>query len=296
MKKECVLCPRKCKAYRSITCGVCGAGNGVRIARVGLHKWEEPCISCGNGSGTVFFSGCSLKCVFCQNKEISRGFKGVDITAGELSCEFLKLQDMGAANINLVTPTHYTEDIIRALDMVKHKLCIPVCYNCGGYENVDTLDRLNGYIDIFMPDIKYFSSEYSGKYSSAPDYFDIASKAVKKMHDMVGYADIDEYGRMKKGVLVRHLVLPSLYKDSIAILEYLASEYDVTKLTISIMSQYFPTESCEKFPEINRKLTTLEYNKVVRRAEELGLVNGYMQDKASAVKDFVPDFDYEKGI
>ncbi len=296
MKKECMLCPRKCGADRSIAAGICGAGSSARIARVGLHKWEEPCISYGKGSGTVFFSGCSLKCVFCQNKEISKGLKGVDISVKDLSDEFLKLQDMGASNINLVTPTHYTDDIIKALDLIKHKLSIPVCYNCGGYENIETLDKLNGYIDIFMPDIKYFSTEYSKKYSAAPDYFDVASKAVKKMHDIVGYADIDDDGKMKKGVLVRHLVLPSLYKDSIAILEYLAREYDVNKLAISIMSQYFPTEACEKYPEINRKLTTLEYTKVVNRAKELGFTKGYMQDKASAIEDFVPDFDYEKGI
>ena len=288
----CMLCPRKCGADRSVSKGVCGASKDIRIARVGLHKWEEPCISYGNGSGTVFFSGCSLKCVFCQNAEISRGFKGKNITPDALAQEFIRLQDMGASNINLVTPTHFVDDIICALDKAGDRLKIPVCYNCGGYESSETLERLKGYVDIFMPDIKYYSSESSKKYSSAPDYFEVASRAIKKMHEMVGYADIDGEGHMRKGVLVRHLVLPSLFKDSIRLLEYLASEYDVKRLGISIMSQYFPTEGCADYPEINRKLTSLEYMKVVRRAKELGFVNGFIQDKKSATAAYVPDFDY----
>lgn len=290
--EKCYLCPRNCGADRSKAKGVCGAEDTIRIARAGLHKWEEPCISYGNGSGTVFFSGCSLRCVFCQNHEISKGLKGKDISVETLADEFLKLKDMGASNINLVTPTHFVNEIVKALDKVKSRLDIPVLYNCGGYEKEESLEMLKGYVDIFMPDIKYFSSEYSKKYSGAADYFVYASKAVRKMHDMVGYADIDENGHMRKGVLVRHLVLPTLYKDSIKILEYLACEYDVSRLGISIMSQYFPTENCANFPEINRKLTTLEYMKVVKRAEELGFTKGFIQDKNSAIEDYVPDFDY----
>lgn len=290
--EKCNLCPRNCGTDRSKNKGICGTGDSIRIARAGLHKWEEPCISYGKGSGTVFFSGCSLKCVFCQNHEISRGLKGKDISVETLADEFLRLKDMGASNINLVTPTHFVKDIVYALDKVKSKLDIPVCYNCGGYEKEESLEMLNGYIDIFMPDIKYFSTEYSKKYSCASDYFEYASKAVRKMHDMVGYADIDENGHMKKGVLVRHLVLPTLFKDSIKILEYLACEYDAARLGISIMSQYFPTENCVNYPEINRKLTTLEYMKVVKRAKELGFTKGFIQDKKSAVEDYVPDFNY----
>lgn len=294
LEEKCELCPRNCKTDRKVRKGFCGASEKIRISRVGLHLWEEPCISYGKGSGTVFFSGCSLKCVFCQNREISGGLKGVDVTPDKLADEFLKLQEMGASNINLVTPTHFTDGIIISLDKVKHKLNIPVCYNCGGYEKTETLERLNGYVDIFMPDFKYFSPEYSEKYSSAKEYFAVASKAVRKMHDLAGYPVLDDDGHMKSGVLVRHLVLPSLYKDSIKILEYLASEYDTSKMGLSIMSQYFPTENCEKYPEINRKLTTLEYMKVVNKALELGFVNAYIQDKNSADSSYVPDFDYDK--
>lgn len=287
-----MLCPRGCGVDRNKSVGVCGVGNDIRIARVGLHAWEEPCISYGKGSGTVFFSGCSLKCVFCQNREISRGLKGKDISTDTLADEFLRLQQMGAVNINLVTPTHYAQHIVKALDKVKHKLEIPVCYNSSGYERVETLTMLDGYVDIFMPDIKYYSCEHSKKYSGASDYFEIASKAIKQMHKMAGYAKLDSEGHMMKGVLVRHLVLPSLYKDSIAILEYLAGEYDTSKLAISIMRQYFPTELCKGFPEINRRITTLEYNKVVNKAKELGFVNGFIQQRESAVKDYVPEFNY----
>ena len=291
---KCMICPRRCGADRINGKGICGAGSSIRIARIGLHEWEEPCISYGKGSGTVFFSGCSLKCVFCQNNEISAGFKGVDITVEKLADEFLRLQENGAVNINLVTPTHFACDIINALDSVKHKLKIPVCYNCGGYESTEIIANLKGYIDVFMPDFKYYSSEYSLRYSRAANYFEIASNALKMMHDIAGYPIFDDEGHMKKGVLVRHLVLPYLYKDSINILEYLASEYDTSKMGLSIMSQYFPTENCKNYPEINRRITTLEYMKVVNKALELGFVNAYIQDKNSADSSYVPDFDYHK--
>lgn len=290
--EKCNICPRKCNTLRDEQKGICGLGNKIRVARIGLHKWEEPCISYGNGSGTVFFSGCSLKCVFCQNKEISRGLKGKDISANTLAEEFLHLEEIGASNINLVTPTHFTPFIIDAIRKVKHKINIPIIYNCGGYEDVDTLLALEGYIDIFMPDFKYCSEEYSLKYSKARDYFQVASKAIHTMHKLVGYADIDEAGHMKKGVLVRHLVLPNLYKDSIKIFEYLAKEYDVNKIAISVMSQYTPTEDCKNYPEINRRITSLEYEKVVRAITDLGFSKGYFQEKISATADFLPDFDY----
>lgn len=292
--EKCLLCPRKCGVNRTKSVGVCGVGANLKIARVGLHLWEEPCISYGNGSGTIFFSGCGLKCVFCQNHEISSGKTGVEITPDKLADEMLKLRDMGAVNINLVTPTHYIYGILAALDKVKHRLNIPVCYNCGGYELAENIKLLDGYIDIFMPDIKYFSPEASRKYSGAADYFERASEAVMQMHKIAGYAVFDKFGHMKSGVLVRHLVLPKLYSDSIKILEYLADTYDTKKLAISLMSQYFPTENCKKYPEINRKLTTLEYKKVVDRAVSLGFVNGFIQDKSSAVQEYVPNFDYGK--
>lgn len=292
MNDKCTMCPRHCLRDRTKEKGYCGADNNIRIARVGLHEWEEPCISYGKGSGTVFFSGCSLKCVFCQNHEISSGLKGRDITTDELADIFLGIRDMGAVNLNLVNPTHYSEDIIKALIKVRDKLDIPVVYNTGGYDSVETLKCFSGLVDIYLPDIKYFSSEHSLKYSGAKDYFDIAFRAVEEMFLQVGYPEFDSDGHMKKGVLIRHLVLPTLYRDSMAVLDRIAEKYDVQKVYISLMRQYFPTYRAHEFPEISRKLTTLEYEKVVRHAEKLGIVNGYTQEKSSAKEEYVPDFNF----
>ena len=292
MSEKCTLCPRQCLADRKKGKGFCGADSKVRIARVGLHEWEEPCISYGKGSGTVFFSGCSLKCVFCQNHEISSGLRGRDVSPEELAEIFLRVRDMGAVNLNLVNPTHYSSDIIKALKKVKDKLGIPVVYNTGGYDRADTLHAFSGLVDIYLPDIKYFSSGYSAKYSGAKDYSEVAFRAVREMFAQVGYPQFDVQGYMKKGVLIRHLVLPGLYRDSMKILDELAKEYDTEKLYISIMRQYFPTHRAFEYPEISRKLTTLEYNKVVEHAKSLGIVNGYTQEKSSAKEEYVPDFDF----
>ncbi len=292
MNNKCTLCPRNCERDRNKEKGFCGADDKIRIARVGLHEWEEPCISYGKGSGTVFFSGCSLKCVFCQNHEISSGLRGRDIDPSELPEIFMSVRDMGAVNLNLVNPTHYSMDITRALEKVKDKLGIPVVWNTGGYEKVETLKKLSGLVDIYLPDIKYYSSEYSLKYSAAKDYFDVTSNAVEEMFRQVGYPVLDADGHMKSGVLIRHLVLPGLYKDSMAILERLSKKYDTSKLYISIMRQYFPTHRAFEFPEISRKLTTLEYDKVIKYAEKLGITNGYTQEKSSAREEYVPDFDF----
>lgn len=293
MYSKCMLCPRKCGADRTTGVGACGVGSSIRIARVGLHEWEEPCISYGKGSGTIFFSGCSLKCVFCQNYKISAQHFGTDVSADTLADEMLRLQDMGAVNINLVTPTHFAYGILKALDKVKHRLSIPVCFNCGGYELTETLAMFDEYADIYMPDIKYFSPLLSKKYSGAADYFEKASAAVAFMHKSVGYADFDGDGHMRRGVLVRHLVLPSLYADSLKILDYLAENYDTKKIAISLMRQYFPTASCASYPEINRKLTTLEYRKVTDYAVKLGFTVGFTQEKSSAFSHYVPAFDYK---
>ncbi len=286
------MCPRECLRDRNYEKGFCGADNNIRIARVGLHLWEEPCISYGKGSGTVFFSGCSLKCVFCQNHEISSGLRGRDVSADELSDIFLRVRDMGAVNLNLVNPTHYSSDIARALDKIKDKLGIPVVYNTGGYDKVETLKKFSGLVDIYLPDVKYYSREYSLKYSGAGDYFDIAIKAVSEMLRQTGYPEFDDDGHMKKGVLVRHLVLPTLYRDSMTILGKLSECFDASKMYISIMRQYFPTHKALDYPEISRKLTTLEYQKVVKCAESLGFTNGYTQEKSSAKEEYVPDFDF----
>lgn len=286
------MCPRLCGRDRNTQRGFCGADKYVRIARVGLHEWEEPCISYGKGSGTVFFSGCSLRCVYCQNHEISAELCGKDVEAEKLCDLFLSVRDMGAVNLNLVNPTHYSLDIARALYKIKEKLGIPVIYNTGGYDKVETLREFSGLIDIYLPDIKYHSPEYSQKYSGAADYFAVAFAALEEMFSQTGYPEFDSNGHMTKGVLVRHLVLPTLYRDSMAILDELAKKYDTSKLYVSIMRQYFPTHRSFEFPEISRKLTTLEYNKVIDHAERLGIVNGYTQEKSCAKEEYVPDFDY----
>jgi Uncharacterized Fe-S protein PflX, homolog of pyruvate formate lyase activating proteins len=292
MMHSCTLCPRECGADRENGIGFCGAGKQIKLARAALHNWEEPCISYQAGSGTVFFSGCSLQCVFCQNFEISREHKGKEISVADLSELFLRLQSEGAVNLNLVNPTHYVLQIMEALDLVKHKLAIPVVYNTGGYDKAETLKRLEGYIDIYLPDIKYVSSELSQKYSSACNYFEIASKAVVEMHRQCGDAVFGSEGEMKKGVLIRHLVLPSHRADSKRVLEFIASTFDVSKTAISLMRQYFPTYQTSAYKEINRRLTTLEYDDVVGFARTLGFQIGFIQSKESANSIYVPDFDF----
>lgn len=292
--KSCRLCPRECGADRTRTVGYCGVSDTVRVSRVGLHLWEEPCLSYGKGSGTVFFAGCNLRCVFCQNHEISAGHAGKDIDVKTLAAEFLRLRDRGASNINLVTPTHFADKIASALDSVKSTLGIPVVYNCGGYEKEETLRMLAPYIDIFLPDFKYVSSDLSAKYSGAADYFTVAAKALETMYDIAGYAVFDEDEHMTRGVLTRHLVLPGAHRDSMALLDYLASRYDPSRFAISLMSQYFPTAACSDIPPLNRRLTTLEYEKVTEHAEALGFTLGYTQDRRSAKEEYVPSFDYGK--
>jgi len=284
----CTLCPRNCKADRSQTVGLCGTGDKIKVAKAYLHMWEEPCISGQNGSGTVFFSGCNLKCCFCQNYEISHQTRGREITTDELSDIFLKLQDNGAENINLVSGTQYVSQIISALDKVKHKLNIPVVYNSGGYEKVETIKLLEGYVDIYLPDLKYFSPELSMRYSKAGDYFQHASKAIVEMYSqqpkLVYKGDM-----LKKGLIIRHLVLPKCRHDSMRVLEWIYKNLPEKSYLISLMSQYTPAyKSCE-YPEINRKISTFEYNSVMDKALEYGM-EGFFQERSSATLDYTPDF------
>ena len=286
-----MLCPRKCGVDRSVVTGFCGAGNEVIIARASLHKWEEPCISYKNGAGTVFFSGCNLHCCFCQNNKISNELFGKIISDEKLADIFLSLQDMGADNIDLVTPTHFINNIINALDKVKHKLSIPVVYNCGGYELVDTIKKLNGYIDIYLPDIKYFSPDISAKYSNAPDYFEAASDAVLAMISQVGKLCFNDEGGLMKGTVIRHMVLPSHRHDSIDIMDWIAENTSSNDVLVSIMNQYTPFDFIsDEYPELKRRITKMEYNSVVDHAAELG-INGFSQQKSSASEEYVPDFD-----
>lgn len=291
---HCTLCPRRCGANRqSGEIGFCGADNKIKIARSALHFWEEPCISGKSGSGTVFFSHCVMKCVFCQNYQISTQNMGYEISIGELADSFINLQRQGALNINLVTPTHYVPQIIAALKAAKAMgLTIPILYNTGGYENIETLKMLDGLIDIYMPDMKYYSDKYAVKYSNAPNYFKIASKAVNEMFNQTG-KPLFENGIMKRGVLVRHLMLPGLLFDTKKIMDYLYQTYG-DDIYISIMSQYTPMEHVKKYPELNRKLNMKHYSSMINYCAELGIKNAFIQNGETALESFIPPFSNNK--
>ncbi|MCM1314028.1 MAG: radical SAM protein [Muribaculaceae bacterium] len=287
--ENCHLCPRSCGVNRNEKKGFCGAGAKILTAKAMLHQWEEPCISYKNGAGTVFFSGCSLHCCYCQNNIISNELFGKELTHRQLADVFLRLQDMGADNIELVTPTHFVPDIIKSLDIIKHKISIPIIYNSGGYELPETIKMLDSYIDIYMPDIKYFSPEVSSRYSNAPDYFKYTSSAVLAMTAQTGKNIFNEHGGLIKGVLIRHLVLPNQRHDSMKILDWIAE--NIPNALVSIMNQYTPFEFInDTYSEIKRNVTKMEYNSVIRYAEKLG-INGYIQQKSSADEKYVPDFD-----
>lgn len=287
----CKLCPRRCGANRYTGRGCCGMGAVPAAAKAVLHKWEEPCIAYKNGAGTVFFTGCSLHCVYCQNNVISRELFGAETSSDGLADIFLRLQDDGADNIELVTPTHFVPDIIAALEKIRHRLTVPVVYNTGGYELTDTLRRLEGLVDVYLPDIKYFSPELSDKYSHAPDYFEYASQAVLEMIRQTGGLRYNDDGGLIRGTVVRHLVLPNCRRDSIRIMEWIAEHIPSEQVLVSIMNQYTPFDFIpDHFRELKRRVTKMEYNSVVRRASELGL-NGFTQDSSSAKAEYVPDFD-----
>ncbi|WP_097002952.1 radical SAM protein [Lacrimispora amygdalina] len=291
---QCSLCPRNCKVDRHKTVGYCGCTDSVKAARAALHHWEEPCISGSRGSGTVFFSGCTLRCCFCQNHSISQENTGRELSPSQLSRIFLRLQDEGAHNINLVTATQYVPSVIKALDMAKPKLDIPVVYNCGGYESLETIKALYGYVDIWLPDLKYKSSALSARYSSAPDYFEHASEAIKQMISQTGAPSFDSDGKlMIKGVIIRHMVLPGAKEDSMALLDWMKKELPEGMFYISLLSQYTPFYKSSLYPEINRRITTYEYNKVLDKAIELDLLQGFMQEKSSAREEYTPPFDLE---
>lgn len=288
---NCTLCPRKCGVDRSIKIGFCGQGEKIKAARAALHFWEEPCISGTRGSGAVFFCGCNLKCVYCQNIEISRADTGAEISAERLAEIFIELQTQGAHNINLVTPTHYALQIRDALNLAGDKLKIPIVYNCGGYESTDTLSLMKNYIDIYLTDIKYADNETAQKYSGAADYCEVSFAALRKMLDNVGSPVIDGIGIMQRGVVLRHLVLPSHRSDSIELLRRLRAEFGTDKFILSLMSQYTPNDALADFPEINRRITSFEYKTVTDAAMELGFENAYVQERSSACPEYTPPFD-----
>ncbi|MBQ4327472.1 MAG: radical SAM protein [Clostridia bacterium] len=291
--KPCTLCPRACGTDRSKSLSYCGVPDSILIARAALHMWEEPPISGERGSGTIFFCGCNMGCVFCQNRKISRPRKDMGRVFDEdgLWKIMLALREKGAHNINLVTPTHYADSIAQVLRTHKGELGIPVVYNCGGYESVETLRSLEGLVDIYLPDFKYFSSELSKKYSNAPDYMQVASAALDEMLRQQKKCAFDDKGIMQKGVIVRHLVLPGCRKDSIEVLRKIAEIRGDRDLLISIMRQFTPDflPGGDKFSSLRRRLTSFEYESVLKVADELGL-EGFSQGADSASSDFTPNF------
>lgn len=294
--QDCTLCPRACHVNRMEGLkGCCKESATIVLARAALHMWEEPCISGTEGSGAVFFSGCPMGCVFCQNAVIATGKCGKEITLERLKDIFLELQAQHANNINLVTPTHYALQIIEAVQKArKEGLRIPIVYNTGGYENVDTIRQLEGIVDIYLPDLKYRSTDLSKRYSNAEDYFEKASRAIEEMVRQVPETSFDGRGMMRKGVMVRHLVLPGQKEDSKNIVKYLYETFH-DSLHISIMNQYTPMEGMKEYPELMRRVTTYEYQQVIDYALSLGVTKGYVQEGGTVSESFIPLFD-ETGV
>lgn len=292
---KCEICPRKCKVNRYEKKGYCRCDDKVRIALVSKHYFEEPCISGRNGSGTIFFSNCNLNCIFCQNHDISQGGKGIDVTIERLAEIMLEQQERGVNNINLVTPTMYVEQIIKAIDIAKKNgLNIPIVYNTNGYEEVETIKKLNGYIDIYLPDFKYFTNELAIKYSKAPNYFEKVTSALIEMQ-----SQFDEYvfdGEiMKKGMIVRHLVLPNHIQNSKNVLKWIKDNLR-KDIYVSVMAQYFPTYKAIGDKLIGRKLSFSEYRKIEQYFYSLDIENGYIQDLGKHEEEFVPDFNMNNVI
>lgn len=286
----CVLCPRKCGINRYKYKGYCGATNKVKLAYYSLHEWEEPVISGSNGSGTIFFSHCNLKCIYCQNKKISLDGYGKLITNKRLEEIMLKLQDMGAHNINLVTPTHYVPNIVKVLHKIKDKsLTIPVVYNTSSYENVGTIILLRNLIDIYLADLKYFDDNLGKLYSNCDNYFETATMAIDEMFRQVGSPVFNKSGLMAKGLIVRVLILPGHLDDAKNIINYLYKTYK-DEIFISIMNQYTPVNTC-LYNNLNRKLTDEEYDDVIKYALELGVKNAFIQEGDTALESFIPNFD-----
>lgn len=307
--KICTLCPRNCAVDRKNGGrGVCGQTETIKVARAALHYWEEPCISGTNGSGTVFFSGCSLHCVFCQNHKIANGTVGKEITIERLSEIFLELQEKKANNINLVTPGHFAPQIVTALESAKKQgLVIPIVYNTSSYEHVDTIKMLDGLVDIYLPDFKYMSPVLSKKYSHAADYSEVAKVAIAQMVRQTGKAEFGETARsdgvrepdanedgalLRRGTIVRHLILPGCTQDSKEVIRYLYETYGDT-IYISIMNQFTPLAGLSDYPELNRRVTEAEYDEVVDYAIELGVECGFIQEGETAEESFIPEFDGE---
>ena len=295
MNKElecCTICPHNCKINRTKNPGRCKSTDKIKIALYSIHNFEEPCISGEKGSGTIFFSNCNMSCVFCQNYEISQLGRGKEITIEELANVMIKQQERNVQNINLVTPTSYALHIVEAIKIARKKgLEIPIVYNTNGYESVETLKLLEGYVDIYLPDLKYYYDDLAKKYSKVDNYFEIATKAIQEMYRQVGTPVLDENGVMKKGLMIRHLILPNKVQNSKKVLKWIKENID-SNVYVSIMAQYFPTYKAKEIPEIARKITKEEYEKVENYLYELDLENGYIQELGEHEEEYVPTWEY----
>lgn len=293
---KCMLCPRGCKAEREKKkTGFCGETDAVRVSRAALHMWEEPCISGKQGSGAVFFTGCTLRCAYCQNYHISNGEVGKAVDVSRLAEIFLELQEKGAVNINLVTPTHFVPQIICALKIAKAEgLKLPVVYNTSGYEKADTLKMLEGYVDIYLPDFKYLDREHAKRYSKAEDYPDVVKTAIAEMVWQTGTPEFDDQGMMEKGVIVRHLLLPGCLKDAKRIVKYLYDTYG-NDIYMSLMNQYTPLETLDNinFPELSKRVSERAYERLVDYAIELGVEQAFIQEGNTARESYIPAFTLE---
>ena len=290
--EKCKICPHNCGVNRlNGNIGRCKSNGNIKLAMASIHNFEEPCISGENGSGTVFFSNCNMNCVFCQNYKISQQGLGREISIEELAEIFIDEQNKNAENINLVTPTMYVYHIIEAIKIARNKgLKIPIVYNSNGYENVETIKKLKGYIDIYLPDLKYYDDDLAFKYSGVKNYFENATSAIKEMYNQVGSPVLDENGMMKKGLIIRHLVLPNNLQNSKEVLKWINDNID-KNVFVSVMAQYFPTNRAKEFPEINRKLTKEEYEEIENYLYSLDLDNGYIQELGEHEEEYVPDFE-----
>lgn len=294
MTDLCNSCPRNCNKNRKVEAGFCGVTEQLKVARAFLHMWEEPCISGTRGSGTIFFAGCNLKCVYCQNFHISQEHFGKEITETRLGEIVTELVHKGAHNINLVNPSHYVQAIARMLRELKAagKLTVPIVYNCSGYESVAALKTVEGLIDVYLPDMKYSEGDTSFKYSKAKNYPQVSQEAVLEMYRQVGSPVLDASGIIRRGLIIRHLILPGHTKESINVLNWI-SENVPKSVYVSLMSQYTPFYAAEKYPEINRPITRKEYERVVEHLYKLGLEEGYVQERQSADTQYIPDFNLE---
>lgn len=291
--EKCKICPHECNVNRlNEEIGRCKSTDKVKIALYSIHKFEEPCISGENGSGTVFFSNCNLNCIYCQNYEISQNGRGKEITIEELAKIFLTQKKRGVNNINLVTPTSYVPQIIEAIKIAKENgLNIPIVYNTNAYEKVETLKKLEGYIDVYLPDLKYIENDLGLKYSRVNDYFEIATEAIKEMYRQVGTPKLNENGIIERGLIIRHLVLPNNIGNSKKVLKWIKENYD-EKVFISLMAQYFPTYKAKEIKELNRKLNNEEWKEIEKFINEIGIKNGYIQELGEHEEEYVPKWKY----